>query len=111
LCDVVGSSVIPCHCTDVVMVVVVVVVVCSYNRIGNEGGAAIATALATNTTLTSLDLVCDVVVYGVWCGMCDVWCVLYAVWCCVMWCVACDVWCAVCCGVWCVCVCVCVYAT
>jgi len=44
------SSVILCHCTDVV---VVVVVMCRSNRIGAEGGAAIATALATNTTLTS----------------------------------------------------------
>jgi len=40
-----------CDCTDVV-----VVVVCRYNWIGAEGGAAIATALATNTTLTSLNL-------------------------------------------------------
>ena len=40
-----------CHGTDVV---VVVVVVCRENEIGAEGGAAIATALATNTTLTSL---------------------------------------------------------
>jgi len=44
-----------CDCTDVV--VVVVVVVCRNNGIGAEGGAAIATALATNTTLTSLNLV------------------------------------------------------
>ena len=52
--DVVWSNVILCDCTDVV--VVVVVVVCRHNRIGAEGGAAIATALATNTTLISLIL-------------------------------------------------------
>ena len=38
------------------LVVVVVVVVYRVNRIGAEGCAVIATALATNTTLTSLDL-------------------------------------------------------
>jgi len=36
--------------------VVVVVVVCRLDGIGDEGGVAIATALATNTTLTSLHL-------------------------------------------------------
>jgi len=56
--------VILCDYTDVV---VVVVVVCRGNGIGADGGAAIATALATNTTLMT-DIAGPVVSCVMWCG-------------------------------------------
>jgi len=45
---VVWSSVILCHCTDVV---VMVVVVCRNNEIGTKGGAAIRRAAGPNVSL------------------------------------------------------------